>query len=66
MLTSVTQSCEQLQSLVEDFKVLDYAKNGMASQSMDDRRMDIGGGFGGARMGGGGMMRQLNKRRMLS
>ena len=59
MLTSVTQSCQQLQALVDDFKVLDQSKNAGTSQSMDDR-MDMG--FGGARSGG--MMRQLNKRRI--
>ena len=64
MLTSVTQSCQLIQSLIDDFKVLDASKQ--SANMMDSDRMDMGGGMGGFGMGGmmrmgggGGMMRQL-------
>ena len=62
MLTCVTQSCQQIQTLIDDFKVLDASKSS-SSGMMDGESMSLGGGmggFGGMRMGGGSnMMRQF-------
>ena len=54
MLTSVTQSCQQIQQLIDDFKILDGAKSS-SSAMLDGDRMDMGGGMGGFGMGGMGM-----------
>ena len=54
MMMSVTQSCQQLQQLVDDFQILSKARGGGIS---DAERMDMGGGFGsmGMAFGMGGM-----------
>ena len=53
MMMSVTQSCQQLQQLVDDFQVLNKARGGNIG---DQERMDMGGGFGSmGGMGFGGM-----------
>jgi len=51
MMMSVTQSCQDLQKLIDDFQVLSKARD---LQMSPDERMDMGGGLGG--MGMGGMM----------
>ena len=65
MLTSVTQSCQQIQTLIDDFRVLDASKNIAGVGNMDER-MDMGGAFGGGRMasmmGSMGGMRQMQAR----
>ena len=53
MMTSVMQSCQQIQNLIDDFKVIEKTNHGSGDDM--DGRMDMGGGFGsGMRMGGGG------------
>jgi len=61
MLTSVTQSCQQIQTLIDDFKVLDASKN-MSGGGAQLDGMDMGGMMGMNRnmmggMGGLGAMR---------
>lgn len=60
MLTSVTQSCQELQQLIDDFRVIEGQKGPATGM---DERMDIGG-FGGG-MGRMGMGMGMGRMHMM-